>query len=57
MPCDKLNFLTNLQVEHEDNILQARHIFEQANKSLREASNAVSNENLSLRLNEMNFDI
>merc|ERR1712029_220198 len=28
------------QVEHEDNILQARHIFEQANKSLREASNA-----------------
>ena len=30
------------QVEHEDNIPQARHIFEQANKSLREASNAVS---------------
>merc|ERR1712029_340010 len=28
------------QVEHEDNILQAKHIFEQANKSLREASNA-----------------
>jgi len=28
------------QVEHEDNILQARHIFEQANKSLRQAPNS-----------------
>merc|ERR1712029_602378 len=28
------------ELEHEDNIIQARHIFEQANKSLREASNA-----------------
>ena len=28
------------QVEHDDNVVQARHIFEQANKSLREAPNA-----------------
>jgi len=28
------------QVEHEDNVVQARHVFEQANKSLREAANA-----------------
>ena len=28
------------QVDHEDNIVQARYIFEEANKSLRQASNA-----------------
>merc|ERR1711902_341581 len=32
------------QVEHEDNVIQARHIFEEANKSLREAAGNAANE-------------